>query len=127
MSLIAFAAAWAVGCTGLFYLIGILPMRAAPAEVRRGAGPMLVLTNVGLVGALLVFSLLFAFAELRWTSLVVAGGLVFLFSPFVVQDIPDALKDNKIGLALVLVLTVAGLLLLFLIDGMSSVRSMLVG
>lgn len=102
-------------------------MRAAPAEVRRGAGPMLVLTNVGLVGALLVFSLLFAFAELRWTSLVVAGGLVFLFSPFVVQDIPDALKDNKIGLALVLVLTVAGLLLLFLIDGMSSVRSMLVG
>jgi len=117
MSLIAFAAAWAVGCTGLFYLIGILPMRAAPAEVRRGAGPMLVL----------VFSLLFAFSELRWTSLVVAGGLVFLFSPFVVQDIPDALKDNKIGLSLVLVLTVAGLLLLFLIDGMSSVRSMLVG
>ncbi|RIA47664.1 hypothetical protein [Dichotomicrobium thermohalophilum] len=123
-ALIVFAAVWGVGCAGLFYLIGILPLSAAPAEVRRGAGPMLVLTSVGLVGALLVFSLLFAFAELRWTSLVVAGGMVFLFSPFVIQDLPEKLKDNKAGLSIVLVLTLAGLFLLYFVDGVASVRSM---
>jgi hypothetical protein len=123
IALIVFAAVWAVGCAGLFYLIGILPLSAAPAEVRRGAGPALVVTNVGLVGALLLLSLLFAFAELRWTSLVVAGGMVFLFSPFVIQDLPKGLKDSKIGLSIVLVLTVAGLFLLYYAGGLASVQS----
>lgn len=123
IELIVFAAVWAIGCAGLFYLIGILPLSAAPAEVRRGAGPMLVMTNVGLVGALLLFALLFAFAELRWTSLVVAGGMVFLFSPFIIQDLPEKLKDNKAGLSLVLILTVAGLLLLYFSGGVASVQS----
>lgn len=123
IALIVFAAVWAVGCAGLFYLIGILPLSAAPAEVRRGAGPVLVVTNVGLVGALLLLSLLFAFAELRWTSLVVAGGMVFLFSPFVIQDLPKSLKDSKIGLSIVLVLTVAGLVLLYYAGGLASARS----
>jgi len=121
IALVVFVAAWAVGCAGLFYLIGILPLKAAPAAVRRGAGPMLVITNVGLVGLLLVFSLLFAFAELRWTSLVVAGGMVFLFSPFIIQDLPEGLKDNKTGLSLVMLLTVVGLLVLYFSDGVASV------
>jgi len=126
IALVVFVAVWAVGCAGLFYLIGILPLSAAPTNVRRGAGPMLVLANVGLVGALLLFSLLFAFSELRWTSLVVAGGMVFLFSPFVIQDLPRGLKDNKIGLSIVLVMTAAALVLLYLAGGVASVQSIFV-
>lgn len=124
IALIVFAAVWSVGCAGLFYLIGILPLNAAPREVRRGAGPVLVLTNVGMVGLLLLSALLFAFAELRWTSLVVAGGMILLFSPFIVQDLPDGLKDNKIGLLVVMILTFAGLLLLYFSGGIGSVWSM---
>jgi len=113
MSLIVFAGAWAVSCIGAFYLIGIMPLAAAPGEVRHGLGPVLVFANVALVALLLVASLVFAIAELRWTSLIVAGGMVFLFSPFVVQDLPSALKDNKLGLMIVLALTVGGLALLY--------------
>jgi hypothetical protein len=124
IALVVFVAVWAVGCAGLFYLIGILPLSAAPTNVRRGAGPVLVLANVGLVGALLLFALLFAFSELRWTSLVVGGGMVFLFSPFIIQDLPEGLKDNKIGLSLVMLLTVVGLLVLYFSGGVASVWSM---
>ncbi len=114
MSLIVFAAVWAVACIGAFYLIGIMPLAAAPGNLRRGLGPVMVLANVALVALLAVASLAFAIAQLRWTSLVVAGGMVFLFSPFVVQDLPPWLKDNRLGLALVMVLALGGLALLFL-------------
>lgn len=112
MSLIVFAAAWGVGCVGVFYLVGLMPLSAAPGEVQRGIGPTLVLANVAFVALLVVSTLVFAIAELRWTSLVVAGGMVFLFSPFVVQDLPEVLKNNKLGLVIVLALTVAGIALL---------------
>ncbi len=114
MSLIVFVGAWAVSCIGAFYLIGIMPLAAAPGQVQRGLGPVLVFANVALIALLLVASLVFAMAELRWTSLIVAGGMVFLFSPFVVQDLPSALKDNKLGLAILLALTAGGLALLYM-------------
>lgn len=125
ISLIIFASVWAVGCAGFFYLIGILPLSAAPADVRSGSGLALVLANAGLVGVLLLFSFLFALAELRWTSLVIAGGMVFLFSPFAVQDLPDRLKDNQTGLAIMIAFAIAALLGLYFAGGLESVRSML--
>ncbi len=126
MSLIVFAGVWAVGCICAFYLIGIMPLAAAPVEVRSGLGPMLVFANVALVALLVVASFLFALAELRLTSLIVAGGMVFLFSPFIVQDLPQALKDNKLGLALMLMLTVSALAALYLAGAVSRVRAILV-
>lgn len=126
VALIFFAGVWTVGCAGLFYLIGILPIGAAPAEVRRGAGSVLVVLNVALVSVLVVAALLFGLAELRWTSLVIAGGMVFLFAPFIIQDLPARLKDNKLGLSLLLVLTVSALVLLYLVGAVSSVRAILV-
>jgi len=125
MSLIVFAGAWAVSCVGAFYLIGIMPLAAAPGEVQRGFGPVLVFANVALVTVLVVATLVFAIAELRWTSLVVAGGMVFLFSPFIVQDLPSALKDNKLGLVIVLALTVGGLALLYMAGLIPIVRDII--
>lgn len=125
MSLIVFAGAWAVSCVGAFYLIGIMPLAAAPGDVQSGFGPVLVFANVALVTVLVVATLVFAIAELRWTSLVVAGGMVFLFSPFIVQDLPSALKDNKLGLVIVLALTVGGLALLYMAGLIPIVRDMI--
>lgn len=123
-ALIVFAAVWAVSCIGLFYMIGTLPLTAAPDAVRRGAGPLLVALNVAFLAVLLVSAFLFALAELRWTSLIIAGGMVFLFSPFVVQDLPGRLKDNQLGLVLVLALTVAALAALYFAGAVPSVRGL---
>jgi hypothetical protein len=105
--LVVFAIAWLTGCVGFVYLSGTLPLRAAPSAVQSGFGPMLVWINVAVFLSLVVLTLVFAIDALRWTSLVVAGGFIFLFAPFIVQDLPKALKDTQAGL---LVLLVVGLL-----------------
>ena len=101
-----FVGCWTVACSGWIYISGSLPLNVAPAEVRRGIGvPLVILNALGLV-ALTVLAMLFAIYELRWTSIIVGAGMVSLFSPFVVQDLPSALKDNQLGLALLLILLV---------------------
>ena len=125
MSLIVFVAVWAVSCVGMFYLIGTLPIAAAPEAVRRGIGPVLVILNTILLAALIISAFLFAVAELRISSLIVAAGMVFLFAPFVVQDLPLWLKDNKLGLIIMLSLTVAALATLYFAGAVSSVRELI--
>ena len=101
-----FVGCWTVACSGWIYISGSLPLNVAPAAVRRGIGvPLVILNALGLV-ALTVLAMLFAIYELRWTSIIVGAGMVLLFSPFVVQDLPSALKDNQLGLALLLILLV---------------------
>ncbi len=107
-----FIGCWTVACSGWIYISGSLPLRLAPAEVRRGIGiPLIILNAIGLT-ALTVLALLYATNELRWTSIVLAIGVVVLFSPFVVQDLPGVLKDNQRGLVLLLVLIVGTIVLL---------------
>ncbi len=122
VSLLVFAAAWGMGCVGTFYLVGVMPLAAAPREVQRGLGPILVIATAALVALLVVAALMFAIAELRWTSLVIAGGMVFLFSPFVVQDLTPALKNSKLGLAIVLALTIGAITLLYMAGLIQVVR-----
>jgi len=50
--------------------------------------------------------------------------MVFLFSPFVVQDLPRRLKDNQLGLVMVLALTVAALAGLYFAGAVPSVRGL---
>ena len=52
--------------------------------------------------------------------------MVFLFAPFVVQDLPPALKDNKFGLVLVMVLSLGGLALLYASGLMPIVKGFIV-
>ncbi len=109
----------------MFYLIGTLPIAAAPETVQRGIGPALVIVNTILLAALVVSAFLFAVAELRVSSLIVAAGMVFLFAPFVVQDLPSWLKDNKLGLVLMLSLTISALATLYFAGAISSVRELI--
>ena len=103
-ALLIFIGCWTVVCSGWIYIGGALPLSAAPAAVRRGMGiPLVILNAVGLA-ALTGIALIFATQELRWTSIVVGAGFVFLFSPFVVQDLPTIVKDNQLGLILLLIL-----------------------
>ena len=108
-ALFVFIPAWFIGCVGAIYLSGNLPVRAAPKEVQAGFGPALVWLNVVVLIALVVAALAYAIAALAWTTIIVAGGFVFLFAPFVVQDLPDRLRDTRLGLTVLLCLGTAAL------------------
>ena len=122
VELIVFSLTWFLVCVGFFFISGSLPVSAAPAAVRSGAGPMLIWANLALLIGLFVGVIGFGLVALRWTSLVVAGGFIFLFSPFVVQDLPARIRDTQVGL--VLVLLVNGLALAALYASGAVVRVM---
>jgi len=69
-------------------------------------------TTLLMVAMLLIGVALFAHETLRWTSVVVAGGLIFLFVPSVFEIIPNGWRDSRGGLALLVALQLASLALL---------------
>jgi hypothetical protein len=98
---IMLAGTWLVGCAGLLFLFGHLPLSAAPAPMKRGVGPALIVAGLAVMAGVLMATVLMAADALRWTTSIVLGGFVFLFAPFLVQDLPASIKETQGGLALV--------------------------
>jgi len=111
-ALALFAATFAAGCLSFFTLAGMFPARARPLPVAGQVGNVLVLLNIALLAALLGGVALYAHETLRWTSVVVAGGLIFLFVPSIFQVIPNEWRDSRGGLILLVALQLASLALL---------------
>ena len=76
ISLLWFAVFATIGTVALLIVAGMFPLRASP---RSGTSTMLVFGNAILLAALLTGTGLYGYAELRWSTLVVVGGLVVLF------------------------------------------------
>ena len=112
LALLLFAATFAASCLSFFVLVGMFPARARPRPVAGHVGNLLVLLNLMLLAALLAGVTLFAHETLRWTSIVVAGGLIFLFVPSVFEIIPNRWRDSRGGLACLGALQLASLALL---------------
>jgi uncharacterized membrane protein len=112
LALALFAATFAAGCLSFFTLAGMFPVRARPAPVTGLTGSALVLLNVALLAALLGGVAFYAHETLRWTSVVVAGGLIFLFVPSVFEVIPNEWRDSRGGLVFIGALQLASLALL---------------
>jgi len=108
-ALFVFLPAWFIACAGIIYISGNLPLRFAPRDVQMGVGPALVWINVAALVVLILVAGTYAFASLRWTSTVVAGGFALLFAPFVVQGLPDRMRDTRWGLIVLLCLNVVAL------------------
>jgi hypothetical protein len=113
------ALTWLVGCAGLLFVFGHLPLSAAPEGVRRGGGPVLVWLGLAVMVAVALATVVMAFESLRWTTMVVLGGFVFLFAPFFVQDLPAAIRDTQRGLVLVVTLGVVALGAIYAVAGAS--------
>ncbi len=111
-ALALFAATFAAGCLSFFTLAGMFPATARPLPVAGNLGNLLVLSNLALLAVLLGCVALFAHETLRWTSTVVAGGLIFLFVPSVFEIIPNEWRDSRGGLVLLGALQLAALALL---------------
>jgi hypothetical protein len=80
-ALALFGVAFAAWCWSFLTLAGLFPPSARPQSLAGAAGHVLVLLNVVLSIALLTGVALLAHQTLRWTSVVVFGGLIFLFVP----------------------------------------------
>jgi len=111
-ALALFAATFAAGCLSFFTLAGMFPARARPLPVAGQLGSLLVLLNIALLAALLAGVGLYAHETLRWSSIVVAGGLIFLFVPSLFQVIPNEWRDSRGGLVFLVALQLASLALL---------------
>ena len=112
VALALFAATFAAGCLSFFTLAGMFPARARPLPVTGHIGGLLVILNLALLAVLLGGIALFAHETLRWTSIVVAGGLIFLFVPSIFQVIPNGWRDSRGGLVFLGALQIASLALL---------------
>jgi len=112
VALALFAAAFAACCLSFFTLAGMFPSAVRPIPLKGQFGSLLVLSNLALLAVLLMVVLIFAHETLRWTSVVVAGGLIFLFVPSVFQVIPDEWRDSQSGLLALGALQVSTLVLL---------------
>jgi hypothetical protein len=112
VALALFAATFAAGCLSFFTLTGMFPARARPLPIAGHVGNLLVLANLVLLAVLLGCVALFAHETLRWTSVVVAGGLVFLFVPSLFEVIPNRWRDSRGGLVVLGALQLASLALL---------------
>ena len=71
-----------------------------------------MLLNLMLLAVLLAGVVTFAYQSLRWTSVVVAGGLIFLFVPSIFEIVPNEWRDSRGGLAALGTLQLAALALL---------------
>lgn len=107
IALLWFVLLWGICCLAFFQLAGMYPLREA-----RDRRILLVLGNSMLWLALAAGTLAFASTELRWTTTVVAAGLVFLFTPALFQVMPDRLRDGSGGMVIAGAAIVAALGLL---------------
>jgi hypothetical protein len=104
-----FAALWSMCCLGFLQLAGLYPMRQI---TRPQISNLLALAATILWIATLAATVHFAVTELRWTTIVIVAGVLFLFVPEIFQTMPRRFRDGVSGLTISVCAFVAALLLL---------------
>jgi hypothetical protein len=117
-----FALLWSVCCLSFLQLAGKYPL--GNAKGRTAGSSAMVLGTTALWLILLVGTCIFAAAELRWTSFVIAAGILFLFLPELFQSIPERWRESHAGLTATGITLLAALGVLAAI-GAGSIKSLL--
>lgn len=113
-------AALATGCAlAVLILAGMFPLRARPDGARSRLALLLVGGNAVLLAALVVGTGFYGFTELRWTTLIVVGGLVVLFAPGLFEALPERLRDSRAGLIVLAGVQALGLAVLAKVGSLS--------
>jgi hypothetical protein len=100
-----------VATAGGVLVSGFLPRAEGPADGRGAAGAVLVYGAVAALVLVVLASLRLA-VELPWAVAVVIAGLAILVAPFVVQPLPESVRETRAGLIGVVALSGAVLILL---------------
>ncbi len=103
-----FVALWSMCCLGFLQLAGLYPLRRAPT--RPQVSNLVVLAATMLWIATLAATVHFAVTELRWTTIIIVAGVLFLFVPEIFQVLPRRFRDGRSGLAMSACAFVAALL-----------------
>jgi hypothetical protein len=91
--------AFATTCAVAFLVVaGMFPLRSRPDSVKTAAATLLVVGNAVLLIVLLTGTGWYGYTELRWSTLIVVGGLVVLFAPGLFEAWPLPLRDGSAGL-----------------------------
>ena len=92
-------AAFATSCALAFLvLVGMFPLRARPDTARSKLAALLVAGNAALLILLAATTGFYGYSELKWSTLVVVGGLVVLFAPGLFEALPARFRDGRAGL-----------------------------
>jgi len=102
ISLLFFAALLTVCTLSFLVVAGMFPLRSRPDSLKSNGGLVLVTGNALLLAALSIGTAYFGYSELRWTTLVVVGGLVVLFAPALFEIWPASYRDGSKGLAVMM-------------------------
>ena len=81
ISLLWFTAFATTCAVALLVVAGMFPLHSRPDSAKSGAATLLVVGNAVLLIVLLAGTGWYGYAELRWSTLIVVGGLVVLFAP----------------------------------------------
>jgi len=91
--------AFATTCAVAFLVVaGMFPLHSRPDSAKSGAATLLVVGNAVLLIVLLTGTGWYGYTELRWSTLIVVGGLVVLFAPGLFEAWPPPLRDGSAGL-----------------------------
>lgn len=113
LALIWFILLFAISCVSFYLIVGMFPLRLRP-KAAQGPGTLpLIGGNLAALLALTAGTIAYGIGELRWTSLVICGGLLLLFAPTLLQSLPAQWRDGKPGLAALLLVQILCLSLLY--------------
>ena len=118
VALLWFALCCTVVCVGFLVLAGAFPLASRPDLAESPAGRALAIGDAVLLAILVAGTAWFGWTHLRWTSLVIAGGSVFLFAPGLFHLWPERWRDGHAGLALLSCLLGGSIAALQIVGGM---------
>ncbi len=119
LSLIWFAGFATVGGVALLIVAGMFPLQARSDTAKSPAATALIIGNVVLLGMLLVATGLYGYLELRWTTLIVVSGLVFLFAPALIEEWRWPLPNATTGLSILVGIQALTLAVLARVGGLA--------
>ena len=99
-ALLWFALCCTVACVAFLVLAGAFPLASRPDLAGSPAGAALAIGDALLLAVLVAGTAWFGWSHLRWTSLVIAGGSVFLVAPGLFHLWPERWRDGRAGLEL---------------------------
>ncbi len=117
LSLIWFALFASVGGVAFLVVAGMFPLRLHPDVATSRTATLLVLGNAVLMIALLTGTGLYGYSELKWTTLIVVSGLIFLFAPAVIEEWRWPLRNAKIEMLVLVGIQILTLAVLAKVGG----------
>ena len=117
LPLLWFALCCTVACVAVLVLAGAFPLASRPDLAGSPGGTALAVGDALLLAVLVAGTAWFGWSHLRWTSLVIAGGSVFLFAPGLFHLWPERWRDGRAGLALLFCLLGVSIAVLQVVGG----------